>query len=180
MVKKCSVLQVKYRLFLSDFNETWIFFTDFRNISKYKTSWKCVQWEPSCSMRTDRHTTKLRIALENFANASKTAVPEITPLDMRDGWMYIQFLLYVHFLTKALCLWFLVDTAIETKFEFPTVRVAEDSSILGVYAVSNGKWLPTFKKNIFRPQIHGRAVIHGLLFYECLHWKRYYDPSKRL
>jgi len=83
--------------------------------------------------------------------------------------MYIQFLLYIYFLTKASCLWFLVDAAIGTKFELPTARVVEDSSILGVYAVSNGKWLPTFRKKIFRLQIHGRAVIHGLLFYECLH-----------
>ena len=59
--------------------------------------------------------------------------------------MYIQFLLYTFFLAKALRLWFLVDTAIGTKFEFPTARVAELSSILGGYAVCSGKWLPTFR-----------------------------------
>jgi hypothetical protein len=43
-------LRVKYHLFLSDFNKTWIFSTHFQT--------KSVQWEPSFSIRTNGRTRK--------------------------------------------------------------------------------------------------------------------------
>ena len=53
---------------------TWIFWAYFRKILKYRISWTSVPWERSCSMLaggpTDRRgTTKLKVALRNFANA---------------------------------------------------------------------------------------------------------------
>jgi hypothetical protein len=55
VIKMYIGLHVKYSLFLSDFNETWILSTDFRKTLNYQISWKSAQWQPSCSMRTDGH-----------------------------------------------------------------------------------------------------------------------------
>jgi hypothetical protein len=68
-------VHVKYLLLLSDFNETWIFSTDFRKILEYQISWKSVEWARvvqggRTDGQTDRHD-KATLTFGNFANAPK-------------------------------------------------------------------------------------------------------------
>ena len=70
-------LHVKHPLFLSDFNETWVFSTDLWKKPKYKLSSKSIECEWSCSMRTDRRTDmKLIVAFRKCTKASKSLFPE--------------------------------------------------------------------------------------------------------
>jgi len=63
----------KVPLLFFDFNETWIFYANFRKILQYQISWRSARWEPRCSVRTNKRTdmTKLIGASSNFANAPK-------------------------------------------------------------------------------------------------------------
>ena len=68
-------LHMKCLLFLSDVNETWIFLINFGKILKYEILQKSVQWEPSCSMWTDRHDEANRQVC-NFANMPQNSGKE--------------------------------------------------------------------------------------------------------
>ena len=77
MIKMRIVLHVKCPLFLSVWNEILIFSTNVRKILKYRISLQSVQWEQSCSMRTDglsdrrTDTTKLIVVFRNFTKTPK-------------------------------------------------------------------------------------------------------------
>jgi hypothetical protein len=69
LLKMYIGIYVKFELFLPDFNETWILWTGFRKILKYRISWKNFHLQPSCSMRKDGYTdrqTKLMVAFRNI------------------------------------------------------------------------------------------------------------------
>jgi hypothetical protein len=69
----CKGLRVNYTSFLSDFNETWIFSTDFRATLKCQVLWTSVQWEPSSSMRIDRRTDRYDDAHSRFSQFCERA-----------------------------------------------------------------------------------------------------------
>jgi hypothetical protein len=70
-----SVCSCTVPVLLSDFNDTLMFSTDFPKIPKYQSSRNFVQWQPSCSMRTEGQTdmTNLTVAFRNIANAPITS-----------------------------------------------------------------------------------------------------------
>jgi hypothetical protein len=71
-------INVKYQPFLSDFNKTYVFLTDFRNIIQYKISQNCLVGAKLfiAKLRTEGRTdmTKLTVGFRNFANASQNPI----------------------------------------------------------------------------------------------------------
>jgi len=78
-------LHVKYLLFLSYFNETWIFWTDFRKKLQYQISRKAElsHVEGETDGQTD-NVTMMIVTFRSFANASKNRQRPIT------YWLYIE------------------------------------------------------------------------------------------
>jgi len=66
--KKYFGLHVKYSLFLSDFDETWLFATDFRKVLIYHISWKSFRWELSLSMQSDGRMNMTKLTVFFFGN----------------------------------------------------------------------------------------------------------------
>ena len=70
---KSAGLCVRCPLFLSDLHYTWISSTDFRKkILKYRTSWKFVRRESSCSMRIDGQADRSEAANSRFSEFCET------------------------------------------------------------------------------------------------------------
>jgi hypothetical protein len=71
-------LQVKCPTFLSDFNQTRIFSTDFNKSRQYKISRKSVQWLPSCSMHADKQTDRHCKANRRLSRLRLTRLKTVT------------------------------------------------------------------------------------------------------
>ena len=97
-------LQVKYPLFLLDFNEICTFSRDFGTTIKYQVLWKSVKWRPSFPTRTERRTdvTKLIVALRNFDESGwKDLLLRLYPGNFKSGFKF-KFWCSFHILSSIL------------------------------------------------------------------------------
>ena len=81
-------LHVKYRLFLSDANEIWIFSIDFGKINiKFNENPAVVNRHVPCERRDGQtDVTKLIVAYRNFATAPKNGFPANITLSLVGLW----------------------------------------------------------------------------------------------
>jgi len=97
-------LRVKYRLFFSQFNEIESSRQIFEKHSNTKFHEKSVQWEPSCSIRTDGRTYKTKLIV--------TFRSLLTHLKVVLLYLYTVVLLYLY--TVVLLYLYTVVTAVAT------------------------------------------------------------------
>ena len=118
-------LHVKCMLFLSDFNEMWIFVTDFQKILKYHIWWKSTQWGLSRSTLADRQSDMMvligtscnfQMHLKSFMNYIRLRVWLLTHNnaahknennDMVQVWMYNKIFYLLRFIVKYIFIWML-------------------------------------------------------------------------
>jgi hypothetical protein len=67
VIRNVYLYPCKVPVILSVFNKIWTLLIDFRKIPTYKISWKFLQWEPSCSMRTEQRTDRRYEANNHFS-----------------------------------------------------------------------------------------------------------------
>jgi hypothetical protein len=82
MIKIYIVLYFNYPLFLADFNKIWISQKIFDKIPKYQILWQSVQWEPSCSMRTNRWTDRHDVANSSLLRTNLQIVHFLSVLQL--------------------------------------------------------------------------------------------------
>jgi hypothetical protein len=68
-----KALRSSYEVLYDRFQSKLNFLGRFSKNDQYQISWKSVQWEQRCSMRTEEqtHRTELSVALSSFGNVSK-------------------------------------------------------------------------------------------------------------
>jgi hypothetical protein len=147
-------IHVKYPLLFSDFNENWIFSTDFRKLSKYQIPWKSVRREPHCSMRTDRLDEASSRFFCNFVNAPKETLFRYSPfshyqylsdwhpvkLQRRNNWRPLGYFRQAK-VTICLPTWSKLSSESETNGEC-TQTCAFTSRV--VQCLAKLKWKPTW------------------------------------
>jgi hypothetical protein len=73
MINNVYWSRVKYPLFFTEFNDTWMFQKIFKKILKYQILWKYFQWKPSFSIWTDGRTDRYKEFNNRFSQFYESA-----------------------------------------------------------------------------------------------------------